>query len=62
MNGNLCFICNEQNYNGNETLIVVRRIERDEINGSMKTIVWSGVVCDACLRKHLGLFRKEIGE
>lgn len=60
MSGNLCFICNEPNYNGNETLIEVRRVERDEANGSMKTIVWSGMACDACLRKHLGLFSKVV--
>lgn len=62
MSCNICFICNEPNYNVNETLIEVKRVERDESNGSMKTIVWSGMVCDVCLRKHLKLFSEVVGE
>lgn len=48
---NICFVCNEPNYNRNETLATVRRIERDEVNGATTTTVWSGMICDACLKK-----------
>ena len=55
---NICFVCNEPNYNRNETLATVRRIERDEVNGATTTTVWSGMICDACLKKIFG-FGKE---
>lgn len=58
MPGRKCFICNEPNYNGNETIISVKRLEIDYKTGARRTIVWSGMVCDKCLHEYLG----EIGK
>ena len=55
MNGATCFICGKTYYYDNETHINVTRIERDGTN--VKTIQWSGVVCDECIHKH---FTKEV--
>lgn len=57
MSGRFCFVCKEPNYNGNETLITVRRVERDVDTGAQKTVVWSGMVCDACLAKYFGYLK-----
>lgn len=56
MSGRLCFICREPNWNGNETLVTVRRTEVDvDKPGERTTRMWSGMVCDRCLEKHLGI-------
>lgn len=56
----LCFVCNEPNYNGNETLITVRRHKHNHENGTQSTQVWEGMICDECLRKHFGLLKQEV--
>ena len=48
-----CFICGETYYNESETVVQITRIERTETR--TKTTKWGGVICDKCLRKHLGL-------
>lgn len=56
MSGRMCFICREPNWNGNETLVTVRRTEVDaDKPGERTTRMWSGMVCDRCLEKHLGI-------
>lgn len=56
MSGRLCFICREPNWNGNETLVTVRRTEVDvDKPGERTAYMWSGMVCDRCLEKHLGI-------
>ena len=52
MKESACFICGETYYNDNETYINVTRIERGETE--VKTVKWSGMICDSCLEKHLG--------
>ena len=49
MSGRICFICNEPNYNGNETVITVRRFAHDNETGAKRTVVWEGMICDECL-------------
>ena len=56
MSGRMCFICCEPNWNDNETLITVRRTEVDvDKPGERRSLVWSGMICDQCLKKHLGI-------
>lgn len=60
MSGRLCFVCNEPNYSGNETLITVKRLKRKQENGTQSTQVWKGMICDECLHKHFGLLKQEV--
>ena len=56
-----CFMCREDNYSGNETLITIERKTVDKETLEHRTTVWSAHVCDLCLRK-LGLLGKVMGE
>ena len=51
MSGRLCFVCNQPNYNGNETVMTVRRKKYDQETGAKSTLVWEGMICDSCISK-----------
>ena len=52
--GNFCFICKEMVFGPADTDITIRRHETDEKTGLQRTWIWSGTVCDNCLKRFFG--------
>lgn len=52
--GCVCFICNKMIFGVHETDVTIRRCETDEKTGLQKTWIWSGTICDECLKRFFG--------
>lgn len=52
MSGRYCAICGEPNWNWNETVVSVKRVEYDsEPPHYPRTIMYEWMVCDGCLAR-----------
>ena len=52
--GQVCFICHRMIVEPHDTDVTIRRHETDGKTGLQKTWIWSGTICDSCLKRFFG--------
>ena len=55
-----CFICQCDNYSGNEIKIVLKRIRIDKEKQTKESREWEGFICENCLQEHFLYLEREV--